>query len=545
MTILKFLGVPDVRIVPGVILVVSGCVLSIDPVIPEPGAIFDQRLIGTWEEVSGSDRAVVSRAAANTYAIEYTTGGKVGRLEARLGRLGGRLVLDVWPAPRDSGVVGPYTALLIGGHLLLDVDVSPDDEVRIALLEPDSLLAALHAGQLPLGHRRSGDHLVLYGTTDELRATLGSHIGRPGAMGKPDVWRRASRNSGNATAPPVDIPCFEAAAWREADRLFHRDPHWLGADGASSVDLGGGRTLWLFGDTWIDSSGRGTRRGARMVSNTVAIQTGADPANAAITFYWGRTPAGSTAAFFADRGAESLWLGNGIRVRDRLILFFARTLRGKAGMGFENAGWTAVMVENPDAAPSSWRVRPLETPSNPVGIVVGYAAVLQLGDHVYALGSQDPVKSHPIFAARWPVEQVRRGNLLDPQWWAGSRFGWVPDSSQTPRWPLFENGQSELTVHLDRATQLFLEVQTRGFGAADLLMRAAPTLTGPWSAPRMMYRPPEYYRENAMIYSGKAHPQLTGSDVVLTYATNTFRFSEHLTDSSIYYPRFVRLTRCR
>ncbi len=283
-----------------------------------------------------------------------------------------------------------------------------------------------------------------------------------------------------------------------------------------------------------------------MVSNSVAIQTGTDPTTATITFYWGHAADGTPDAIFPDRGAESLWFGNGVRVGDRLVLFFARTLRGTGtGLGFEHTGWTAVMVENPDDEPSAWRVRPLETPSNPLGILVGYAAVVQLGEHVYALGSQNPVKSHPIYAARWPAEEVRRGNLRQPEWWAGERLGWVADSSSEQRWPLFENGQSELSVHVDPATKRFVEVQTFGFGPSDVMMRAAPTLTGPWSAARTVYRPPEYYRPNVMIYAGKAHPQLTGGDLVLTYATNTLEFSEQLTDSLVYYPRFVRLTRCR
>ncbi|MCX7012201.1 MAG: DUF4185 domain-containing protein, partial [Candidatus Sumerlaeota bacterium] len=286
----------------------------------------------------------------------------------------------------------------------------------------------------------------------------------------------------------------------------HRDPHWMGADVASSVDLGSGRILWLFGDTWIDPSGTGTRQGARMVSNSVAVQTGTDPSTAAISFYWGEAADGSPTPMFPDRGAESLWFGNGVRVGDRLVLFFSRTLRTGKGIGFKSAGWTAVMVENPDAEPSAWRARPLETPPNPLGIQVGFAAALQMDEHVYALGSQDPVKSHPIFAARWPAEQVRRGNLLHPEWWAGDRLGWVPDSSSAPRWPLFENGQSELSIHVDSATQRFLVAQTLGFGPADVMMRAAPSLTGPWSAPQMVYRPPEYYRPNVMIYAGKAHP---------------------------------------
>jgi hypothetical protein len=520
-------------------------VLSVDPVVSESRATFDPRLLGTWEEVSGSDRAVVSRAEENTYAIEYASAGKVSRFEARLGRLGEQLVLDVWPTAPDSDEPEHYAGLLIPGHLLLTVGVGPD-EVRTAFLDPDSLLGALRSRRVRLVHERSQQRLILHGSTDQLRAALAAYLAHPGVLSAPVAWRHAATPGAALPLRPVEVPCFEASAWREADRLFHRDPHWMGADVASSVDLGAGRILWLFGDTWIDPSGAGTRQGARMVSNSVAIQTGTDPTTSAITFYWGSAADGGPDAFLPDRGAESLWFGNGVRVRDRLVLFFARTLRDTGtGLGFEHVGWTAVMVENPDDEPSAWRVRPLETPANPLGVLVGFAGVLRLGEHVYAFGSQNPVKSHPIYAARWPAEDVRRGDLSQPEWWAGERLGWIPDSASAQRWPLFENGQSELSLHVDQPTQRFLSVQSLGFGSADLMMRAAPALTGPWSAPRMVYRPPEYYRPRVMIYAAKAHPELTGADLVLTYATNTFEFREQLTDSLIYYPRFVRLTRCR
>ena len=186
----------------------------------------------------------------------------------------------------------------------------------------------------------------------------------------------------------------------------------------------------------------------------------------------------------------------------------------------------------------------LDTPPSQYGIIVGFASVLKLGNHIYAFGSQDPIKSHPIFVARWPLEKVREGDLMSPEWWAGAGVGWVEDASSLARWPLFENGQSELTIHADEATKSFLGVQITGFGPADVSMRAAPNLTGPWSKPRMIYRPSEYYRENVFIYAGKAHPHLTGADLILTYATNTFDFAEIRTDDMIYYPRFVRLTRC-
>ena len=521
----------------------TSCAVSVHPIILESEATFDPQLLGTWEDIANSDRAVVSRGAGNLYAIEYTKAGKSAKFEARLGRLRDHMMLDVWAAPRRGEMHESYKGVLIPAHLFFVLDVKPD-EVAMAVLDPDSLLAALRSGQIRLPYRQSKNEFTLTGTTEELRSALGPYLERPGALPKREKWNRARRSTTNAPYP-VDIPCFEASAWREADQLFLRDSYWRGADGASSVYLGGGRTLWLFGDTWIDPSGNGTRNGARMVSNSVAIQTGTDPANASMKFYWGRASDGTPSAIIPDEGKERHWFGNGIRVGDCLVLFLNRVISVNTGLGFESVGWVAWMVENPDAEPSHWRKRRLQTPTNPLGVLTGFAAVRQFGDYVYAFGSEDPVKSHPIYASRWPAEKVRLGQLMSPEWWGGERLGWISDSSSAARFPLFENGQSELSIHFDQASDRFIGIQTAGFGPTDIMMRAAPLHTGPWSSPKLVYRPSEYNKPNIMIYSAKAHPQLTGGDLILTYATNNFDFGAHLTDSLSYFPRFVRLMRCR
>lgn len=344
---------------------------------------------------------------------------------------------------------------------------------------------------------------------------------------------------------PAKTPCFRASAWPAADELFRRSPYWLGADVASSVSLADGRTLWLFGDTWIDASGAGARRNGRMVSNSVAIQRGTDPAEASIAFFWGRDADDGPAALFPDRNGESLWLGHGVQVEDRLVLFFARTRRNTGtGLGFEHAGWTAVLVENPQDEPLIWRWRELQSPVNSLGVLFGFGAAIRHGDYVYAFGSADPVRAKSVYAMRWPVDNVHRSDLSRPEVWSGEKLGWEPDAPESQWQPLFDDGQSELSIHENRDSGQFMAVQTVGFGAAEVAIRVAPDLAGPWSAPGTIYRPPEYDRPDVMIYAAKAHPQLTGADIVLTYVTNTFVFAEQLSDERIYYPRFIRLDHC-
>jgi hypothetical protein len=529
----------------------AGCALSTDAVVSEGDAIFDPRLIGAWQDTSGGERVIVSRAGPKGYAIEYTDGaGKVARLEARLGRLGTRLVLDLWATPRETDVVDPYRDLLVPGHLLVALEVG-DGEIRAASLEPDSLVPRLHTGEVPLSYVLDHGRVILSGTTAQLRASLAAYVQWSGALAEPGVWRRtpgvaalpAPAGPAHSSARPEQDPCFEASAWREADLLFVRDPHWVGGDGAFSVDLGNDRTLWLFGDTFIDPSGSHTREGSRMVRNTVAIQTGKDPSRAKMVFYWGRTADGRPDSFFPADGSHWFWPTDGIRLGDRLVLFLGRLSGTGEGLGFTGAGWRAVMVENPDDEPPRWRVRPLKTRENILG--VGASSPVRLGGRIYAFGAQDQVHSSPLHVMRWTEDDVRKGNLLEPEWWAGTRVGWVADSSLAPRWPVLENGLG-VNIHYDTVTRRFLQVQTSAFGAADVTIRSASDLTGPWTAQRMIYRPSEFYQPDIMIYAAVAHPELSGADLVLTYSTNSFRlFEDHTGGSLIYYPRFIRLARCR
>ena len=169
----------------------GGCVVSSQPVITPADATFDERLLGSWEEIGGPDRATVTRGAAGTYAIVLTNAHDTTRLDARLGRLGDRVVLDVWPVPRETELPSGYASLLLPGHVLLVMEIGAQ-EVAYSILEADTLLAVMEKAPAAPPYDTTGRRLALHGTSAELRALLTPHLGRPGALSNVERMRRVA-----------------------------------------------------------------------------------------------------------------------------------------------------------------------------------------------------------------------------------------------------------------------------------------------------------------------------------------------------------------
>jgi hypothetical protein len=343
-----------------------------------------------------------------------------------------------------------------------------------------------------------------------------------------------------AGADPALFEGLEVQSWPQADRLFRQDPRWLGGDGASSVDLGGGRVLWLFGDSFVAPPQGGSRRQATIVRNSVAIQRGYDPSKASLKFAW-REQGGKPGSFFPEPEKDVFyWPGGGIRLDNSLLIFLMKVRPANNELQFETCGWDAVLISNPDEDPGQWQLQPVPCEPNELGVLVGSGTVVRQGDYLYALGAREP--GHDVYAVRWPVTQAMGGDLREGCWW--TRTGddgpgeWSPQSQKST--PLYPQGATEFTVHRDARFDRWIAIETEGFGAADMAMRSAAELTGPWTALEKFYRLPESSDQRLMIYAGKCHPELAGADWVLTYVANSFRFEHLLETAEIYYPRFLR-----
>lgn len=333
-------------------------------------------------------------------------------------------------------------------------------------------------------------------------------------------------------------PAATGASWPEADQLFRNDPLWLGSDGDYSCDLGNGRVLWLFGDTLIARDATRNQNTAYFIHNSIAIETGYDPSQAFIQFYWSQSN-GQPDAFFPGTGVQWFWPGACARVGRGLIIFAGRVQNdGPPGpFSFVGVGDGAFFVADADADPSTWTPQDAHAPSLNPPIGLGTAATIS-GDYLYAYGLRDG-DSHDYVIVRFALSDAAAGDLSKGEfftgghWVSGSALNGLPDA-------IFDLGAPESSVSWEPLLGLFVMAQSVGYGSTTLALRSALAPQGPWTDARTFFRPPESNSPNAFVYAGKGHPELTGADFVATYFPSSFGGTPP--PGADGYARFVKVT---
>lgn len=332
---------------------------------------------------------------------------------------------------------------------------------------------------------------------------------------------------------------FTCLPWEEGQKMFYTDPYWRGGDCASTVDLGDGRVLWLFADSWVGVKPPYVRDSCcvHMIRNCMGIQHGYDPATADFRVHW-RGTREEPRAFFAGEEDSWFWPGNGVMIDGVLVVFLMRVCPSDSGLGFVTCGHAAFIIDSFDGNPDQWSLKRLALPENSFGIMLG-AATLVEPPYLYAFSTKEP-GDHSMYLARWLTDSILAGSADAIEWWTGDSTAWVPHSSLTSLpTALFLHGASEFSVVHDASTDQYLSVQMVGFGAIDVTMRTAPALTGPWSDLQLVYQPLEKAKPGVMMYAAKVHPEIIGADLVITYNTNASH-EMLIADSTLYYPRLLR-----
>lgn len=320
------------------------------------------------------------------------------------------------------------------------------------------------------------------------------------------------------------------------DNFFKTDPVWRGADGAASIDMGNGKLLWLFSDSFISPDSSSSRKKAPFVRNSIAIQNGYHLKTASVNYYWNRTGK-KPVAFFHLPGKPWFWTGHGTMIKDKLLIFLLKEKAVKRGLSFEATGWYAVLISNPQDDPETWKMKYMKGPQT-YGLIAGSAAVLKDDKYVYAYGAVEP-STHEVYVLRWELEKAYNGDISGPEWWMNGK--WMQRKNKLPLpEPLFI-GQTEFSIHYDSLLKKFLQFQSFGFGEAEIGLRMSDSIQGPWTMPYMICKPGYPGVKQPFMYTVKAHPELIADGIYLTYNVNSFDFTELVSNQSIYFPKFVRV----
>lgn len=352
----------------------------------------------------------------------------------------------------------------------------------------------------------------------------------------PDHALQVSRE-GDACARPDD-------AWT---RAFACDSGWTGGDGCASLQLSGGRLLWLFSDSTIGRVEQGKHApGSTIVNNAVAITR--DHAAPRPAFAWGDGEP-PHAMFTCAKPAEWYWLaGGGLEVSpDGPLVLFAwrlgRTGRADAGVwDFEGRGTDAILIENPHDDPRAWRWRAVDlfdrSGGMPARTRAWGAAVVRESDYAYIFGvDATDVWHKSLLVARAPCDRLAvrkewRFHAADGSWSRNPADAAVVASDVADEFSITRSRTGGYTmVHMEP-----------NFGRR-VMFRHARAADAHWSDAAPIYTCPEPGADTRLIvYSAKAHPAASSPDgLLVSYCVNSTDFWHMLADASIYRPRFLRV----
>lgn len=156
----------------------SGCIVaSLHPVYDDKSIVFEEALLGRWENLESQLAVTIERGEWRSYQLSYTDRFGTTRFTGHLVRAGGTRFLNIRP---EDGAERPAFLVVTNGVLELQVEPS-----RVRVREPDYgvVLSRLNAGKLGLDAALDlKQNVIITAPTAKLRAWLVT------SLKDDDVW---------------------------------------------------------------------------------------------------------------------------------------------------------------------------------------------------------------------------------------------------------------------------------------------------------------------------------------------------------------------
>lgn len=339
---------------------------------------------------------------------------------------------------------------------------------------------------------------------------------------------------------------------------------WLGGDAAYSVRLDAERTVWIFGDSfvWADAeppaaeAPRQRTEEQLLFGNTIAISTCTPDGSWEIEYHFGARGERRARSFFAPPWSRDTphfyWPLDGF-VHDGVLY---------VGLLEVSTDWTLhgtalARVDNPHDSPAEWRVAYVRMSEHP-SVFPGFSMVVADGYvHMFASIVRGAEPRRRVLT-RLPLSEVVRraevGESLESAFATYARDGtWTPGLSPADEGILMQDSATEMSVRFHPAIGRWVAiyVELAPFGSGAISYRTAEELTGPWSAPELLYTIPEVTRgserfdPDTVCYAGKEHAEFRAAaagatPVLITYVCNSLSVEKLYRNLELYRPVVLR-----
>lgn len=303
--------------------------------------------------------------------------------------------------------------------------------------------------------------------------------------------------------------------------------HWTGGDRTASVPLPDGRTAWLFSDTFLGAVNPDHTRppGAPMPRNTIVVQESDGTLGATLH---GGTPAAPRALVEVPGSPEHLWVGDGIVAGGVLKVLYNRyESTGSGALDVRSAGTSLAVFALP-----ALTLAGLTHLSLHPNIAWG-SELLEEGGYTYIYGAE-----HNGDGGKYL--RLARAQELSGAWefWTGT--GWSLNEADSVR--LLQGVGTAFSVTKVGAEYVLVTVDSNTPFSRNVIAYTAPSPTGPFGGPRVLYHAPES-KAKVIVYDATVHRQLgSATKLVLSYNVNSLDLADHLADVRLYRPRFLEVS---